>query len=400
MSRGWLGLGFALAAAAVAARLWLTATPAEKPTEGGVGTEAAGGGAERALEPRLVPRPRNEAEAGDFVQEEGLHLSELNRGAIAKLEAGDLEGAVADFERCVEGEPEESTFRENLAEALARLARARHEDGEVAEAIELLGRAVELAPRRTGLADLLERWRTTAETEEDFWTDETAHFLLSYDGGRSDVLRYGYVQLEEMLEGAYEEFGLALNHYPVGHGDPKVRVVLYRREEFAEITGVGHWAGGVYDGVVRIPLGDYERQKRQLERVLRHEVLHAFLRSLGGKQVPGWLNEGLAQWFEEPTPAGRQADVRAARELLDGHELFDLETLRGTLATWEDEGRIALGYAQSLAFVDYLASWYGESVLFEMVAGCREGRDCGATFEGRIGVPLGDVLEDWKRSLD
>lgn len=328
--------------------------------------------------------------------------SELNRIALEKLAAGDLEGAISDLEQCVEEEPNEPVFSANLAEALARLARSLQESGEnsLEPSILLLERAMELAPERGELARLLSRWKATAATEEDFWTDETAHFLVSYDGGRSDVMKYGYYQLESMLEIAYDDFGVALNHYPVGHGDPKIRVVLYRRDEFTEITGIGHWAGGVFDGVVRIPLGDFETQKAQLELVLRHEVLHAFVRSLGGKEVPAWLNEGLAQWFEEPSAGRRESRVKAARAKLKGRtSLFPLEILHGTLATWKDESDISFGYAQSLALVDHLSRWYGEPVLIEMVRGCKKGVSSADSFALRTGLDLESILQDLAQSL-
>lgn len=347
---------------------------------------------------RVEPEAVVEEPAGDV----GESWSELNRLAILKLQSGDLAGAVADFEQCHLAEPDEPVFASNLAEALARLARSLNEDPArpPEDSIELLARAVELAPDRVDLPALLARWRKSADTEAEFWTDETAHFLMSYDGSRSDVMKYGYLQLESMLETAYEDLGVAFNHYPVGHGDPKIRVVLYKRDEFTEITGVGHWAGGVFDGVVRVPLGDFDRQRSQLERVLRHEVVHAFLRSMGGKQVPAWLNEGLAQWHEESSPLARSANLERARSKLRGQELFALADLQGTLATWSEEEAIARGYAQSLAFVDFIAQWYGEPVLLDMVRGCLDKKDSAEVFRSRIGLELSEVLSDMKSSLE
>lgn len=325
--------------------------------------------------------------------------SEVNDEAIAALENGELELAVELFRQCHEAVPEEPVFAANLAEALARLARVLHADGQdPAAALEALAEAAALAPGREELASLLERWRRQAETEEEFWTDETAHFLLSYDGARTTLLKSGYIELMGLLEEVHDELGLAFNHYPVGHGDPKIRVVLYRRDEFTEVTGIGHWAGGVYDGVVRIPLGDFQRERRALERALRHELVHAFVRSMGGAEVPAWLNEGIAQWHEGP-PGSRALSVQGARARLSGAGLLPLEELRGSFASWSDEDRIAQAYAQSLALVDHLVTWYGEHVVLAMLRGCGEGVSVEETFASRTARGLEDALEGLRQEL-
>ncbi len=327
-------------------------------------------------------------------------LSELNDRAIAALEAERLEEAVTLFEECHEGEPDEPVFSSNLAEALTRLARARYAtEADIQGPIALLRRATTLAPDREDLGKLLERWEKTAETEKDFWTDETEHFRLSYDGSRTDLLHRGHVIITSALEYAYAEFTQVFGYYPVDRGAAKIRVVIYRREEFSELTGIGHWAGGVYDGVVRIPLTDFDEQRSELERVLRHELIHAFVKEVGGSDVPAWLNEGLAQWHELVHLDERATRVGNARKRLEGHSLFALDELKGSLASWTDREKIERGYAQALALVAFLERWYGERILYEMVAGCSEGRACGQTFSERMGVELGAVLRDLEASL-
>jgi len=327
--------------------------------------------------------------------------TELNERAIQALEAGEFESAVKLFEECHEGEPSEPAFAANLAEALARWARALQEVGEVGLEIPIahLERALILAPGRSGLAGLLERWKKQALAEAEFWTDESLHFRFSYDGGRSDLLLRGYYQLSAALEEAYGEFGQLFNHYPADPGKPKIRVVLYQRDEFQAVTGIGHWAGGVYDGVIRIPVADFDRQKEELMRILRHELMHAFLRAVGGPEVPGWLNEGLAQWHEEVFLDRRAADVQRARKRLQGEELFPLERLHGSLATWTDEEDIARGYAQALALTNFIARWYGEGTLYEMAEGVGKGKTCEEVFKLRIGVDLDAVVADLAADL-
>ena len=328
------------------------------------------------------------------------HLAEKNRDAIAALEAGDHARAVELFEQCLAAAPEEPVFGRNLAEALARLARQQYADHALMEqALEHLARAVELDPARDDLAQLLARWRRQVEVEDTFWTDESEHFHLSYDGSREELLHRGQRQILDTLEDAYLSFGELFGHFPVQGDAPKIQVVVHRRESFGELTGLGHWAGGVYDGVVRVPVEDLERETPELRRVLRHELVHAFVRSLGGRNVPGWLNEGLAQWLEEPFDTDRADRVRQARKALVGHEAFPLEQLEGSLASWSDPVLIARAYAQSLALVDHVQRWYGERLLYEMVAGAGEGKTPAETFKARTLVELAEVQRDLFETL-
>jgi tetratricopeptide (TPR) repeat protein len=325
----------------------------------------------------------------------------LNDEGIAALGVGDLERAIAAFEACMEANPDEPVYARNLAEALARAAVELHEAGSLEQrlaAMALLERAVGLDPSREKLRELLERWKRSAAAEEGFFVHPTVHFDVAYDLDRNEV-RGEIDQIGLLLEDAYLEFGEAFALWPVESGRPRIRVVLYTREGFDRVTGIGPWAGGVYDGTIRVPVGDLRRELVRVRRVLRHELLHAFVQEAGGATVPAWLNEGLAQWLEGETSAARRAEVERARGKLVDQELFELEGLTGSLASWSDPAAIERAYAQALALVGWISRHYGERAPFDMVAGCESGTAASVTFESRFGLSLGAVLEDLKRDL-
>lgn len=343
--------------------------------------------ARAAEQPALSAAPGADARQARF--------AELNRMAIRALEAGDPERACVLFEQCVKGVSDEPIFARNLAEALARRAQARRERERPCEACTAdLERALELAPERDDLARLLERWRSEARLEAGFWRERSLHFELSYDGDRSEIL-HGSHRLIEVLERAYDDLALSFGTLPVEKGRPPFRVVLYRRAGFGELTGLGDWAGGAFDGTVRVPVEDLAREERALETILRHELVHAFVLELGGASVPGWLNEGLAQWLEPDSAR----DVELARAALAGAESIPLDELQGSLSRWQDEARIARAYAQSLAFVDFLARQYGERILIALVAGCAQSKGVAESFREWTRVELADALGDFAHDL-
>src|SRR5206468_3284909 len=118
---------------------------------------------------------------------------------------------------------------------------------------------------------------------------------LSFDTDREDILHHSHEVLE-YLEESYEDLVRWFGTDPFAKG-PRIRVVLYRRADFDRMTGLGDWAAGVFDGVVRVSLEDLAAGQAW-RAVLVHELVHAFVQSLGGPAVPGWLNEGLAQLLE------------------------------------------------------------------------------------------------------
>ncbi len=329
----------------------------------------------------------------------GAEWSRRNEQGIAALREGRHRDAVAHFEACLAAEPDEPVFAGNLAEALARLARELHAERDTREeALALLTRAVELAPDRADLAAALERWRKTAEAEDGYWTDESEHFSLSFDGTRAELM-HGTQPLVEELERAYLDFGEWFGRFPVEEGAPKIEVVLYRRDEFREVTGLGHWAGGAFDGVVRIPVEDLAAERRALVETARHELVHAYVAALGATSIPAWLNEGLAQWMAPPFAGGRALAVQHARSRLREAELFPLSDLQRTIAAWTDDAKIHRAYAQSLAFTAWIAEWYGEAVLREMVLGAAEAEPVDETFRARVSIPIDDVLGDLQADL-
>jgi len=342
---------------------------------------------QKRLQPELLePRPLRVDQGRD---QAGL-LGRIQSRSLLLAE-GQLTQAVEMFESCYAALPERNVFRHNLAETLVRLAREEYAERELEPALEHLGRAAELGSDREdagALQRLLERWRSELELEANHWTEGSDLFELSYDTDREDLLRNAQRVLDH-LERAYEKLRLWFGQDPVREGNrPRIRVVLYSAEEFDRITGLGDWAGGVFDGVVRISVRDLDAEEERWQRVMTHELVHAYVRAVGGPDVPGWLNEGLAQLLEQERPP-----VDTALQKIVGERWFPLDELTGSLASWSDRDAILRAYAQSLVMVQHIAQDYGEQALLVMVSGCVDGTPVGDSFEAWTQVPLDFVLE-------
>jgi hypothetical protein len=326
---------------------------------------------------------------------------DLNDQAIAALEDGRFDEAIEWLEEAATARPDVPTFGANLGEAYIRRARAG--EGGPAAAVEDFEAALERIDdpdRRALIEELLERHRRIRDEERDFVVEPTLHFTFRYDGSR-EGLSDGVDRLKVLLEDTYQEFGERFGRRPVEAGEGRIEVILYDAEGFDSVTGLGDWAGGVFDGKIRVPVEDLRTELRfaRVKGVLRHETAHAFTRSIGGTAVPSWLNEGVAQWLEEP--ARRGADVGLARARLGASSLFPLARLNGNLVGWQDRGDVARAYDQALAFVDHLAVQYGPDLVFSMIAACRDRGVEGAAayFRERTLVDLDAILGDLADSL-
>lgn len=342
--------------------------------------------------------------------------AKLNKEGIQALEAGQNDKAVYCFEQCFKAVPSEKIFAGNLGEALAQLGSSEYDRGGTEDrkhALDHMARAAELLPDRADVKRRLQQMQQLAKSEEGLWTEISEHFEISYDGSRDDIT-WRTTEITTPLEAAYQQYGELFGFYPVEAGSAaaagsdsgksergrgRIRVILYGKQGFHEATGIGHWAGGLYDGALRLPLENLGREKEQLVRVLRHELAHAFVHELGGRDVPAWLNEGLAQRLESESMASAQSNLEGARKKLHGTELIPLADMEASLGALKTDERITQGYAESLAFVAFIEKSYGERVLYQMVAACKKPGAMARELKDRAGVTLATAFEDFAQGL-
>ncbi len=222
----------------------------------------------------------------------------LGAGIVARR-LGRVDEARSAFTRALEVEP-------GLTAASLLLGMMLHEQGDLTGAIRVYASALFRAPDHPQLLAHLERWRREATAQEGFLRADGGHFTVLFEGPAEETLAQAAV---DILEDAYHRIGDALIYYPVN----PITVVLYTQEQFRDIARSPSWAGGLYDGRIKVPIRGALRNRAELSRVLTHEYVHAVVHRLAPTGVPTWLNEGLAVYLEREdvsdaqppsTPAG------------------------------------------------------------------------------------------------
>ena len=217
-----------------------------------------------------------------------------------------------------------------------------------------------------------------AALHRDFYQTGDTHFTMLFEGPQDAELASRALTA---LEQAYFRIASALSVYP----DDLITVVLYTEERFRDVTRAPAWAAAAFDGKIRIPIRGALEQPEELDRVLSHELAHAFVHSIAPQGVPAWLHEGIAMFFE---PGGAQ---RADQRLAATPKRLSFERLSrqfGTLSS-ADAG---LAYAQSAIITRQLfeegGGWRVEALLRDLA----EGVPFPDAFEQRLLLPYHDFL--------
>jgi len=237
-------------------------------------------------------------------------------------------------------------------------------------AIGVYEQALTRAPDHAQITGQLEAWRKEAALHRGFGQRLGDHFTVLFEGPAEAALAASAVKI---LESAYWRIGTALYTYPAD----VVTVVLYTREQFRDITQSPEWAGGAFDGRIRVPVQGALQNPREFERVLSHEFTHALVRSLAPRGVPFWLDEGLAVNFEGSDITRRAEVVRKADARL---QLPRLERSFADLSPKE----ASLAYAESAVAVQTLLSQAGAPALVSLIEGVGRGEAFDAAFEKHI----------------
>jgi hypothetical protein len=168
-------------------------------------------------------------------------------------------------------------------------------------------------------------------------------------------------------------------------------------EEFFELTGAPKWTNAMFfRGQIILPIAKSKPVDiENLNRSMKHEYTHAILSALSGGNLPGWIDEGLAQWFEgEESPGLRTA----LREWLKTNEPVSLSLLQGGFTKLKPE-MVPAAYAQSLLATRLVADKYGFPAIANYFLLLRDGVEKEAAFETAFAISLKDFEAQLDRAL-
>jgi tetratricopeptide (TPR) repeat protein len=262
--------------------------------------------------------------------------------------------------------------------ALYQLADLLEQEGEFDQAIRLVGKANSVLPSPPGgdrilrlqmekrLASSMERWRSP-------------HFVVSYPLGRGEAFAKEAARVLEAERQRLQKW------IPLGPGGPPVEVRLLPFEDFELGFSQGGEVMGLYDGVVRVPLGSLRVWKPFAVSIMSHELAHAMIAQRTADRAPHWFHEGLAQHVEmqEEGRVNPIADYRSTDRLL-AFPLIEPALQSFSSAVW-----VGAAYDEALWTMNYIEARYGVAGIHRLLDAFRAGRTTGEALAGALGVPVG-----------
>jgi tetratricopeptide (TPR) repeat protein len=264
-------------------------------------------------------------QSGDASKAAAIFRQELDRSpqnptlhfgsAYASIALGRTDAAISSLKRAVEYNPK-------FLDAMILLSQVAYQSGDLDLALRTLEKAAALAPRNQEIANQLAEWRKESSLHQSFQTHAGIRFNILFEGPAQKALSD---RVSALLENAYWKIGQTLNIFP----GEALNVILYSNKQFQDITRAPAWAGGGFDGRIRIPVNGALKAPQLLDRVVTHEYVHAVLRAAAPAGLPAWINEGLASHLESSNKSWAAAVLRRADgrisldDLVEGFGRFD-----------------------------------------------------------------------------
>ena len=285
------------------------------------------------------------AKAGSLFREaldRSPHNPILHFGAgWAAYELGRYDAATSALKRALE-------YDASFAQAAALLGAVAYANSDLDLAIRSMEKAAALAPDDARIRQQLEEWRGESAVHAGLAERTTVRFRVLYEGTKQQAIGD---RVSSVLESAYWTIGKQLNTYP----GEALTVILYTNKQFQDITRAPAWAGGGYDGRIRLPVNGALRTPGTLDRVVRHELVHAMIAHIAPRNVPTWVNEGLASVLESADRTWVKKALAKTREVF---ALEDLSEGFGHL----NGAEAMIAYAESAVAAEILCERLGPNL--------------------------------------
>jgi len=261
----------------------------------------------------------------------------------------------------------------NVEAALA-LAGLFFQQGRIDDAIRALEKARDAGARSAALDARLERLRAERDLHAGFRQAHNPRFTILFAGAPEASIAGAIL---ERLNAAWDRVSGLLFTVP---GDV-ITVTLYTEQQFVDITRAPGWAAAAYDGRIRLPVRGALASTEELDRVLAHEVAHAFIRAAAPRNVPIWLDEGLASIAEPRDLEWARREIRRAGRLLSPDRL-----MTGSFRNLSDaEARVA--YATSALLARALVDRHSQGAINALLADLGRGVPFDEAFRRRLFEP-------------
>jgi len=254
-----------------------------------------------------------------------------------------------------------------------------------------LNKAQKLNPESKVLVEQSEKLETDIGIEEDYRKKRAANFVVKYEGyEQAEFARATLSALNKVYPNINSDLGF--------RPKDQITVILYTDEKYRNAVGYPDWSSGIYDGKIRVRLGDYTRGTLRLKQILAHEYTHAVIHRITGGNCPIWLNEGLAQ-LEEPDSELTPIEKARLKELAQKGGLMGIGALSGDSFYDIPRDSITQAYLEAKSFTAYLEKRFYLRKLRSVLKKIGAGISAEEAIESVCRKELSELEQDWKKRL-
>ncbi len=324
----------------------------------------------------------------ELVRHQGESQQSHHMRAILYQKRGDRRQAIRELELSIHQFGEDLTTLQSLGSLLI-------EDGDRRRGMQYLKRARDLTPRNRRLARAIDRMERENSAQKSYRTEQSGRFLITFEN------TWEQPQIKDRLARRLEQALSELERKLWSHEGQSIPVVLYpTRRVYRDVLDAPAWSAAAWDNKLRIPISESRQMSEAaILPLLRHELTHYLIATrVRGRQVPAWLNEGMAQIAERRgtmTARSYFKSLGRKRKL----KLFSLEQLQSSFSRFYSPAMARLAYAQALMTTTYLKDKYGSNADVKIIEEIAAGKSARLALEKVTGVSYGDFGEDFPRWL-
>jgi tetratricopeptide (TPR) repeat protein len=286
---------------------------------------------------------------------------------ICYYETGDYPNARDYLENALETD-------ENNAMALKYLSLTCYKLDDLVNSLRYAEASLELRGD-TELQAHCSRLKREIKAMEGYGNTRRVNFNVIFSKFEHNETRFAVI---DILENAYRDIGQQMETYP----STLVSVILYNEKNFFDVTRAPGWAGGLFDGKIRVPIRGMEPDEPLLKRVLYHEYTHALVHTITSK-CPRWLHEGLSDYFSlEP---GQMKTIG---------QIIPLKLLEVGFPSGNPK-MVVLAYWESYSVVSYLVDRYKLYRIKELLQELGRGTDLNTAFSSAFSITYDRFVQTW-----
>lgn len=319
---------------------------------------------------------------------------------MGHLDAWDLEGARVALEPLAA----QHADKPDVMYLRARFAFLR---GRYDEAVDWIGKVHATQPSNKRLAATKQLYESTRAVVGDFKEvpSSKGHFVIAFKPGVDELL---VPYADEALEQAYERLGELFRHRP----KEPVRVEIYGHVE--NLADVSPLKASEIRTSGTIALCKYNRLMIVSPRALvygyswldtlAHEYIHLLVTKRSRNQVPIWLHEGMAKFFENrwrettnATLSPRSEDLLA--RALKKKKLIRFEAMSPSMAKLPSQEDTALAFAEVFMVMELLYEKGGMDAINQLLDAMRDGSSDREAVERVAQKQFRRFQREWKNYL-